>query len=297
MFRPATIATGGARFRLRASAADLAHALISGTTDLRPQVRAQILDALQRQGAAGRKGADYVTALHWAQAVSDGRRPPDPIIFRSLGRSVDWLAALEFFAGKYREHPAWSGREMYPFPDPVGPQPVYNMSHEEVDTLPRFLGKGVKNVDFKLAVPDGMRDALDFLHRIGMTRRDEVPVGRALVRPLQVLSAVLPQPADLGGRIRGAAIVLVEVEGRKGSARMRHVLDVAMTHDEAFRRMRATATAFLTGTGAAAGALALTTGQAATPGVLAPEQLKPAPILALLAELGLEVRSTSQALP
>jgi len=98
MFRPATIATGGARFRLRASAADLAHALISGATDFRPQVRAQILDALQRQGAAGRKGADYVTALHWAQAVSDGRRPPDPIIFRSLGRSVDWLAALEFFA-------------------------------------------------------------------------------------------------------------------------------------------------------------------------------------------------------
>lgn len=205
--------------------------------------------------------------------------------------------ALEFSGGRYREHPAWSGREVYPFPDPVGPQPVYNMSHEEVDTLPRFLGKGVKNVDFKLAVPDGMRDRLDFLHRIGMTRRDEVPVGRALVRPLQVLSAVLPQPADLGGRIQGAAIVLVEVEGRKASARMRHVLHVAMTHDEAFRRMRATATAFLTGTGAAAGALAITTGQVATPGVLAPEQLEPAPILALLAELGLDVRDTSRTLP
>lgn len=205
--------------------------------------------------------------------------------------------ALEFFAGRYREHPPWSGREVYPFPDPVGPQPIYNMSHEEVDTLPRFLGKGVRNVDFKLAVPDGMRVALDFLHRIGMTRRDEVPVGRVLVRPLQVLSAVLPQPADLGGRIQGAAIVLVEVEGRSGTARMRHVLHVAMTHDEAFRRMQATATAFLTGTGAAAGALAITTGQVTTPGVLAPEQLEPAPILALLAELGLRVQDTSQPLP
>jgi saccharopine dehydrogenase-like NADP-dependent oxidoreductase len=118
-----------------------------------------------------------------------------------------------------------------------------------------------------------------------------------LVRPLQVLSAVLPQPADLGGRIQGAAIVLVEVEGRSGTARMRHVLHVAMTHDEAFRRMQATATAFLTGTGAAAGALAITTGQVTTPGVLAPEQLEPAPILALLAELGLRVQDTSQPLP
>jgi saccharopine dehydrogenase-like NADP-dependent oxidoreductase len=61
--------------------------------------------------------------------------------------------------------------------------------------------------------------------------------------------------------------------------------------------MRATATAFLTGTGAAAGALAITTGQVATPGVLAPEQLDPAPILVLLAELGLRVQDTSQTLP
>ena len=205
--------------------------------------------------------------------------------------------ALEFLAGAYREHPPWSGREVYPFPDPVGPQPIYNMSHEEVDTLPRFLGKGVRNVDFKLAIPDGMRDALDFLHRIGMTRRDEVSVGRARVRPLQVLAAVLPQPADLGGRIQGAAIVLVEVEGRSGSTRTRHILHVAMTHDEAFRRMRATATAYLTGTGAAAGALAITTGQVGTRGVLAPEQLDPAPILVLLAELGLRVQDTSQTLP
>ena len=204
--------------------------------------------------------------------------------------------ALQFEAGAYREHPPWSGREVYPFPAPVGPQPVYLMSHEEVDTLPRFI-PGVKHVDFKLAVPDEMRDRLDFLRRIGMTRRDAIEVGGTRVRPLQVLSAVLPQPADLGGRIRGAAIVLVEVEGRAGGRRQRHVLHVAMTHEEAFRRMQATATAFLTGTGAAAGALAIVTRRLTTPGVLAPEQVEPAPILAILAELGLEVRESSQPLP
>lgn len=204
--------------------------------------------------------------------------------------------ALQFEAGEYREHPPWSGREVYPFPEPIGPQPVYFMSHEEVDTLPRFLGKGVRNVDFKLAVPDEMRDRLDFLRRIGMTRHDLVDVAGTRVRPLQVLSAVLPQPADLGGRVRGAAIVLVEVEGRMGGRRVRHALHVAMTHEEAFRRMRATATAWLTGTGAAAGALAIVTRRLTTPGVLAPEQIDPAPILAILAELGLEVRESSQTL-
>ena len=204
--------------------------------------------------------------------------------------------ALHFEAGAYREHPPWTGREMYPFPDPVGPQPVYFMSHEEVDTLPRFIGKGIRNVDFKLAVPDEMRDRLDFLRRIGMTRHDAIDVGGTRVRPLQVLSAVLPQPADLGGRIRGAAIVLVEVEGRAAGKRARHVLHVAMTHEEAFHRMHSTATAFLTGTGAAAGALAIVTRRLVTPGVLAPEQIDPAPILAILAELGLEVQESSRPL-
>jgi saccharopine dehydrogenase (NAD+, L-lysine-forming) len=197
--------------------------------------------------------------------------------------------ARYFENGGWREYPAWSNREVYPFPDPIGPLPVYNMSHEEVETLPRYIGKGVRSVDFKLAVPDDVRRHLEFLHRIGMTRLDKVRVRGGEVTPLSVLSAVLPQPADLGGRIRGAASVLVEVDGRKGGRRVRHVLHSALTHDEAFRRQKVTATAFLTGTGAAAGALAIATGRLATRGAVPPESLEPEPILALLSELGLTV--------
>ncbi len=150
--------------------------------------------------------------------------------------------AIYFEDGKWKEIPAWSNREVYPFPEPVGPQIVYNMNHEEVDTLPRFIGKGVRFVDFKLAVP-----------------------------------------------IKGAAIILVEVDGREGGRAVRHVLHASMTHDEAFRRMKMTATAYLTGTGAAAGALALVEGGVVARGVLTPEMLEPEPILALLQELGVTV--------
>lgn len=194
--------------------------------------------------------------------------------------------------GAWRTLPPWSGREVYPFPEPVGPQPIYFMDHEEVDTLPRFLGKGLRFVDFKLAIPDDMRRQLEFLDRIGMTRRDPVEVGGARVRPLQLLAAVLPQPADLGGRIAGAAIILVEVDGTSGGRRVRHVLHAALTHEEAHRRLRATATAVLTGSGGAAAALAIATESIAERGVLAPEQLPPGPILALLAELGITVEET-----
>ena len=116
--------------------------------------------------------------------------------------------ATYFENGETKNLPAWSNREVYPFPDPVGPQPIYNMSHEEVQTLPRFIGKGLKFVDFKLAVPDTMQKQLSFLDSIGMTRMDTVRVRGGEVTPLAVLSAVLPQPADLGGKIQGAGIIL-----------------------------------------------------------------------------------------
>src|SRR3989454_1085347 len=103
-----------------------------------------------------------------------------------------------FENGRWKTMPAFSNREVYPFPEPVGPQVIYNMSHEEVDTLPRYIGKGVRFVDFKLAVPDEMHRALAFLDRIGMTRRDAVRVRGGEVTPLSVLAAVLPQPADPG---------------------------------------------------------------------------------------------------
>jgi saccharopine dehydrogenase-like NADP-dependent oxidoreductase len=197
--------------------------------------------------------------------------------------------AIYFEDGAWKQLPAWSNREVYPFPDPVGPQPVYNMSHEEVDTLPRSIGKGIRFVDFKLAVPDAMQRHLALLDRIGMTRHDKVRVRGGEVTPLSVLAAVLPQPAELGGRIRGAAIILVEVDGRRSGRRLRHVLHAAMTHEEAFRRQKVTATAYLTGTGAAAGALAIATGKVSSKGVIPPERLDPEPILGLLEELGVIV--------
>jgi len=201
------------------------------------------------------------------------------------------VSPARYFAnGKYSEYPAFSNREVYPFPDPIGPLPIYNMSHEEVESLPKYIGKGIKRCDFKLAVPDDARQHLEFLHAIGMTRLDKIRVRGGEVTPLSVLAAVLPQPAEIGGKIKGAASVLVEVEGRKAGKRVRHILWTGLTHDEAFRRQKVTATAFLTGTGAAAGVLAVATGQIKTRGAIPPEALEPEPILAILSELGLQIR-------
>jgi hypothetical protein len=105
---------GGAQLHLRVSAADLAHALITGTGELDEGARHRILVALLRLGPIDCATAAYVTALHWAQVVSSDLQPPSPIVFRSLGRDADWLAALEFvlsvLAAFDGRSPAWARR-------------------------------------------------------------------------------------------------------------------------------------------------------------------------------------------
>jgi saccharopine dehydrogenase-like NADP-dependent oxidoreductase len=204
--------------------------------------------------------------------------------------------ARYFKNGQHQEYPPRSNREVFEFPSPVGPLPIFNMSHEEVETLPHSIGKGVKSVEFKLACTDEMDKQLSFLDSIGMTRRDTVRVRGGEVSPLAVLAAVLPQPAEIGGKIKGAASILVQVTGRKGGKPVQHTLYSALTHDDAYKRMKMTATAYLTGTGAAAGALAIATGKAKTTGVVPPEMLDAEPMLGILEELGLKVHKSEKAL-
>src|SRR5207247_3985174 len=71
---------------------------------------------------------------------------PETFVEETLAPSRIWRD------GKYESVPPFGEFETYEFPAPIGPLPVYSVDHEEVDTLPRFIGKGVRHVDFKLAL-------------------------------------------------------------------------------------------------------------------------------------------------
>ena len=101
--------------------------------------------------------------------------------------------------------------------------------------------------------------------------------------------ANIPKPADLGGRLQGDSGVLVEVTGSVAGTRVLHSLHTVMNHQEAYRLHGTTATAYLTGTGGAAGALLLASGQVRQAGVLAPECLDPVPLLRWIEENGVKV--------
>ncbi len=196
---------------------------------------------------------------------------------------------LYFEDGKIVKVPPWSGREIYPFPEPVGPQPVYWMDHEEPETFGKFIGKGLKFADLKLAIDDPLFRTLSLLRELGVLGDRTIEVDGHPISPRKVLMRLLPRPTDLVGKVAGAAMIVVEVEGWKDGERVVHRFHMGMKHEEAFAKYGSTATGYLVGTGAAVFATQFARGLIKQTGVIAPECLEPAESLRLMATMGLRV--------
>jgi saccharopine dehydrogenase (NAD+, L-lysine-forming) len=184
-----------------------------------------------------------------------------------------------FEDGEMKTSAAMSGKEIYPFPQPIGEIPVYGMDHEEVHTLPLYLPKKPNYVDFKLALTDEAASAIKLFHGLGLLERKPLRVGMIKVSPFSVLLGLLPAPAQIAGKIRGNAGVLVEVRGEVSGERRIRKLYATMSHDEAYEKHRSNATSYLTGTPTAVCALRLAKGRIENLGVLVPECLDAEPFI------------------
>ena len=93
--------------------------------------------------------------------------------------------------GKYVEYPPFGGMEMCSFPAPVGELPVTHHSHEEIYSMPSTF-KGVKDVDFKYY----MMYQPAIFYAIGLCSQEEIEVGGVKVKPIDVVSSLVPPPAN-----------------------------------------------------------------------------------------------------
>lgn len=94
-------------------------------------------------------------------------------------------------SGKYVKYPPFGGLEIYNFPAPVGEVPVTHHSHEEIYSIPATF-KGVTDVDFKycmLAQPA-------VFYAAGLCSQEEIQIGGAKVKPIDVVAALMPKPSD-----------------------------------------------------------------------------------------------------
>jgi saccharopine dehydrogenase (NAD+, L-lysine forming) len=206
---------------------------------------------------------------------------PETFIEETLHTSRIWED------GRYREVAPFGEGETYAFPPPVGPQKVYSVDHEEVDSLPRFLGKGVRYVDFKLALDDPTVRTLVTLRDLKLLERGtpEAP------GPRRAVLNALPKPSELAGKIDGYAALVVEATGEKDGRPVAETLSTVLGHRPASERYHVTATAYLTGTPAAVAILQLVAGTIREPGMYPAEAVDPAPFFPMLRERGVEVRA------
>ena len=195
-----------------------------------------------------------------------------------------------FINGKRVFSPPLSGKEMYEFPEPIGMQPVYLVDHEEVMTLPEYIGKGVRYVDFKLALTDQCVSILNVLKKLGLMDTKLVEVKGSKVAPIELLNSVIPTPVSVSKTVRGYTGIVVEVKGKKGGSAVTYKLGTMASHTESYRRLRENGTSFLTGVVPAMCVRMLAEGKIKQKGVIPPESLEPYPILRELSQEGVDTK-------
>jgi saccharopine dehydrogenase (NAD+, L-lysine forming) len=112
--------------------------------------------------------------------------------------------------GWYTTEP-FSEPEVFDFPDGIGPIECVNVEHEEVLLVPRWIP--TRRVTFKYGLGREFIDVLKTLHKLGLDSTVPVEVRGTRVAPRDVVAACLPDPAELGDRMRGKTCAGTWVRG------------------------------------------------------------------------------------
>lgn len=191
--------------------------------------------------------------------------------------------------GRLTHFPPLSGEEAFDFPQGLGPLKTWYIHHDEVETFPLFLDKGLTEVDFRYAIHPQVYRVFDVLQLLGLNRKDQVQVGRAKVAPRDVVLALTPQPSELAGRVRGLTCIGIDVQGATDGEKTRFFEYTWMDHEVASQKYGCTGTPYLTGTTTALFARFLAKGEIKERGVMPPERLDPTPFFAHFPDVGISI--------
>ncbi|MFD2764164.1 saccharopine dehydrogenase family protein [Micromonospora eburnea] len=181
--------------------------------------------------------------------------------------------------------PPFSEPEVFEFPAGIGPVECVNVEHEEVLLIPRWVK--AKRVTFKYGLGDEFIEVLKTLHKLGLDAASPVRVRDVAVAPRDVVAACLPDPATLGGRMRGKTcagtyVTGTGVDGRPRRVYLYHVVD----NEWSMREYGHQAVVWQTAVNPVVALELLATGVWSGTGVLGPEALPPRPFLDLLTGYG-----------
>jgi saccharopine dehydrogenase (NAD+, L-lysine-forming) len=201
------------------------------------------------------------------------------------------MPATYYADGHYRKLKPFSGKEVYEFPDPIGKLPIYNVDHEEQETLPTFigevLGKGCDYCDFKIALGDDYVEVINVLGKLGLDSTKKVDVKGVKVSPRDVVSAVLPDPSTLADRATGDCAIGTITKGVKDGKDVSYFIWTQLNHEKCHKDFGYSATAYSVGVPFAIGAILFAQGKVKQKGVFPPEMLDPEPFVKMLPKYGM----------
>jgi len=243
-----------------------------------------------------RYGADMLDSAYEAHVRDGDNGTAKGVEFFSLWSPLDMMEEVTMNAavwrnGKLEWLPPLHKKEIYKFPAPIGPLPVYNTTHEETFLIPMFI-KGIRNADFKIAVDDGFAAAANMIRKLGMHSLKEIDVKGVKVRPLDVVVATMPRPTDMIGKVKGSAGIVVEVLGKKDGRKAMAKVWATLSHEEAYRKYGSNATGYLVGTGGSVGADLIVSGAVCEETLFAPELLPAETVVGMLPAKGIMVKES-----
>ena len=179
--------------------------------------------------------------------------------------------------GKWIRVPALSEKIEWDYPE-IGVRDSYLIYHEEMESLTKNIPH-LKRMRFFMTFSEKYLTHLKVLENIGMTGIEAIDFQGQKIVPLQLLSALLPDPSTLGERTKGKTNIGVYVTGIKdGIEKTIYIYNIA-DHEEAYRDTKANGVSFTTGIPAMIGAKLVLEKKWRGKGVFNMEEFDPDPFM------------------
>ena len=164
---------------------------------------------------------------------------PDTLI-----EEVAYMNSLIWTKGHWERREPVTVQEEWEFPKPVGKLKVTLVDHEETQTLPRFIGKGCKEMSFMLHLGDDWLNVVKALRMVGLVDNKPVNARGVKVVPRDVIVACMASPVDpkIQSKTRGNSCVGAAVIGWKGNKKYMHYIWNTMSHYKCWQTYKSTAT-------------------------------------------------------
>jgi saccharopine dehydrogenase-like NADP-dependent oxidoreductase len=121
-----------------------------------------------------------------------------------------------FEDGEFKAKPALSGEMTLDLPKPVGRVSAFLTIHSEIATLPlTYKNKGIKQVTYRLGLPEDFHHKMKFLAELGFGSKDSLDIDGQKVFPRKVLAKILEQHPVPTSDPSDAEVVRVDVYGKK----------------------------------------------------------------------------------